>query len=363
MRFLDQAKVYVRSGDGGKGSVSFRREKFIEFGGPNGGNGGRGGNVIIECVQNMNTLVDYRYHTFFRAQAGGSGSGQCRTGTAGRDIVLRVPEGTQVFAEDSTTLLADLTEEGQRIVLLKGGNGGFGNAHFKSSTNRAPRNANPGQVGEEMWVWLRLKLIADVGLIGLPNAGKSTFLGAISRANPRIASYPFTTLYPNLGVIEKLDTTCIVADLPGLIEGASEGRGLGDRFLGHAERCRVLFHLIDGESEDIGEAYRTIRHEIETYDPIMRTKKEIVCLSKSDLLDPEFLAKQRSALEKAVKAHGRKLQKSQDYWEMPKIMTLSSHSGEGLSEAIDAILYTVQTPENVSYCPHQETVGQWHPLD
>jgi GTP-binding protein len=363
MRFLDQAKVYVRSGDGGQGSVSFRREKFIEFGGPNGGNGGRGGHIIIECVQHMNTLVDYRFHTFFRAQSGKAGSGQCRTGTTGRDSVLRVPQGTQIFAEDNTTLLADLTEDGQRLVLLKGGNGGFGNAHFKSSTNRTPRNANPGQSGEEMWIWLRLKLIADVGLIGLPNAGKSTFLGAISRANPRIASYPFTTLYPNLGVIEKLDITCIVADLPGLIEGASEGRGLGDRFLGHAERCPVLLHLVDGESEDIGSAYRTIRHEIETYDPIMCTKKEIVCLSKSDLLDPEMLTKQYSALEKAVRAHGRVVQKSHNHWEMPKIISFSSHSGEGLSKAIDAILHTVYTPQDVDYSPHQEVAGSWHPLD
>jgi GTP-binding protein len=363
MRFLDQAKVYIRSGDGGKGSVSFRREKFIEFGGPNGGNGGRGGDVIVECVRNMNTLVDYRYHTFFRAQSGGAGAGQCRTGSMGRDVILRVPEGTQIFAEDNTTLLADLTEVGQRIVLLKGGNGGFGNAHFKSSTNRTPRNANPGQSGEEMWVWLRLKLIADVGLIGLPNAGKSTFLSAISRANPRIANYPFTTLYPNLGVIEKLDTTCIVADLPGLIEGASEGRGLGDRFLGHAERCRLLLHLVDGESEDIGGAYRTIRREIEAYDPIMKTKKEIVCLSKSDLLDEKMRAQQCDSLVHAVQEHGQMLRDSGEHWEMPEVMVLSSHSGQGLPEAIDAILTHACIQDDRDEALRERGLGSWHPLD
>src|SRR6516164_5965390 len=265
MRFLDQAKVYIRSGDGGNGRLSFRREKFIEFGGPDGGDGGQGGNVWVECITNLNTLIDFRYQQHFKASNGKHGMGANRTGGAGDDAVLKVPPGTQVFAEDNETLLADLVEPGQRALIAAGGNGGFGNAHFKSSTNRAPRRVNPGQSGLELTLWLRLKLIADAGLIGLPNAGKSTFLAAVSAAKPKIAEYPFTTLHPNLGVIKTGGTDFVLADIPGLIEGAHEGAGIGDRFLGHVERCRVLLHLIDVTAPDVAEDYRTVRGELKAY--------------------------------------------------------------------------------------------------
>src|SRR5499427_8512665 len=255
MKFLDQAKVYIRSGNGGAGCVSFRREKFIEFGGPDGGDGGRGGDVIAQCVDGLNTLIDYRYQQHFKAKTGGHGMGKNRSGAAGADIVLKVPKGTQIFDEDNETLLADLTEIGDRAILAKGGNGGFGNAHFKTSTNRAPRRANPGLAGEERTIWLRLKLIADAGLVGLPNAGKSTFLASVSAAKPKIADYPFTTLHPHLGVVSVDDREFVLADIPGLIAGAHEGAGLGDRFLGHVERCRVLLHLVDGTCEHAGKAY------------------------------------------------------------------------------------------------------------
>src|ERR1051326_7952628 len=259
MKFLDEAKVYIRSGDGGNGCVAFRREKFIEHGGPSGGNGGRGGDVVAQAVDGLNTLIDYRYAQHFKAKAGVAGMGKDRHGANAPDIVLKVPVGTQIFDDDKETLLADLTEPGQRVVLLQGGNGGFGNAHFKSSTNRAPRNANPGQPGEERWIWLRLKPNSDAGLVGLPNAGKSTFLAATSAAKPKIADYPFTTLKPQLGVVQAHGEEFVVADLPGLIEGASEGAGLGDRFLGHVERCRVLLHLVDATAEDPIANYETIR--------------------------------------------------------------------------------------------------------
>ena len=262
MKFLDEAKVYVASGAGGNGCVSFRREKFIEFGGPNGGDGGKGGDVIVEAVTGLNTLIDYRYQQHFKAQRGGNGMGKDRAGANGKDVVLKVPVGTQVYEEDGETLLADLTEVGQRVTILRGGNGGFGNTHFKSSTNRAPRHANPGQPGEERTIRLRLKLIADAGLIGLPNAGKSTFLASVSAARPKIADYPFTTLHPQLGVVEIDGHEFVLADLPGLIEGAHEGTGLGDRFLGHTERCRVLLHLVDGTSKDAGASYNIVRAEL-----------------------------------------------------------------------------------------------------
>ena len=265
MQFLDQAKVYVRSGDGGNGCVSFRREKFIEFGGPDGGDGGKGGDVVLECVANLNTLLDYRYKQHFKAKKGGHGMGQNRTGAGGSDVVLKLPPGTQIFEEDGETLIADLTKPGDRVVLLRGGNGGFGNARFKSSTNQAPRRANPGQPGEEMTIWLRLKLIADAGLVGLPNAGKSTFLAAVSAAKPKIADYPFTTLHPNLGVVRVDGTDFVLADIPGLIEGAHEGAGIGDRFLGHVERCAVLLHLVDATLDDPAEAYGIIRGELEGF--------------------------------------------------------------------------------------------------
>jgi GTP-binding protein len=301
MKFLDQAKVYVRSGDGGAGAVSFLREKFVEFGGPNGGNGGRGGDVIIECVDGLNTLIDYRYQQHFKAKTGTHGMGKQRTGADGEDTILRVPVGTQVFEDDNETLIADMTEVGQRVVLLSGGNGGFGNAHFKTSANQAPRHANPGQVGVEKWVWLRLKLIADAGLVGLPNAGKSTFLAAVSAAKPKIAAYPFTTLHPNLGVVSIGERDFVLADIPGLIEGASEGAGIGDRFLGHVERCGVLVHLIDGTQDDVKQAYKTIRGELAAYDERLAEKPELVVLNKIDAIEPDDLKEKLKILKKVSK--------------------------------------------------------------
>src|SRR5438874_5736806 len=301
MKFLDEAKVYIRSGDGGNGCVAFRREKFIEFGGPSGGNGGRGGDVIIEVVDGLNTLIDYRYQQHFKAQKGTNGMGKDRHGANGKPIVLKVPVGTQIFDEDRETLIHDFTKLGEKFVLAEGGNGGFGNAHFKSSTNRAPRNANPGQVGQEMWIWLRLKLIADAGLIGLPNAGKSTFLASVTAAKPKIADYPFTTLHPGLGVVRSDGREFVLADIPGLIEGAHEGVGLGDRFLAHVERCRVLLHLIDGTGEDAGAAYKTVRAELKAYGHELAEKPEIVALNKADALTPEQIEQQTAGLRRAAK--------------------------------------------------------------
>ena len=258
MKFLDQAKIYLKAGDGGNGCIGFRREKFIEFGGPDGGDGGRGGDVVFEAARNLNTLIDFRYAQHFKAERGKDGGGANCTGRDGDDMIVRVPVGTEILSEDKEEVLADLSRDGDRIVLLKGGNGGFGNTHFKSSTNRAPEHANPGLAGPELWVWLRLKLIADVGLVGLPNAGKSTFLATVTRARPKIADYPFTTLHPNLGVAQVGDLEFIIADIPGLIEGAHEGAGLGDRFLGHVERCAALLHLVDGTQDDVAGAYKTV---------------------------------------------------------------------------------------------------------
>ncbi len=322
MKFLDQAKVYVRSGDGGAGAVSFLREKFVEFGGPNGGNGGRGGDVVVECVDGLNTLIDYRYQQHFKAKTGTHGMGKQRTGADGADVVLRVPVGTQIFEDDNETLIADMTEVGQRIVLLSGGNGGFGNAHFKTSSNQAPRHANPGQQGTEKWIWLRLKLIADAGLVGLPNAGKSTFLAAVSAAKPKIADYPFTTLHPNLGVVSIGERDFVLADIPGLIEGASEGAGIGDRFLGHVERCGVLIHLIDGTQDDVKLAYKTIRNELAAYDERLAEKPEIVVLNKIDAIDPDDLKEKVKVLKKASK---------QD------VLLVSGVTGKG----VDQVLYDV----------------------
>src|SRR5271163_932169 len=301
MKFLDEAKVYIRSGAGGNGCVSFRREKFIEYGGPNGGDGGNGGDVIAQAVDGLNTLIDYRYQQHYTAKNGGGGMGKDRHGANGPDAVLKVPVGTQIYEEDGVTLLADLTTVGQRAVLAHGGNGGFGNAHFKSSTNRAPRHANPGQPGTELTIRLRLKLIADAGIIGLPNAGKSTFLAAVSAAKPKIADYPFTTLHPQLGVVDADGREFVLADLPGLIEGAHEGIGLGDRFLGHVERCRVLLHLVDGTDGDAGEAYRTVRTELEAYEGQLADKIEIVALNKIDAVTPEQLKAQKDRLKRAAK--------------------------------------------------------------
>src|SRR5215475_7823417 len=306
MKFLDQAKIYVASGDGGAGCVSFRREKFIEFGGPDGGHGGRGGDIIIEAVPNLNTLIDYRYQQHFRAGRGNHGMGKDRSGATGKTLVLKVPVGTQVLDEDRETLLHDLTLAGEQIVLCRGGDGGYGNAHFKSSTNRAPRNYGPGFPGEERWIWLRLKLIADAGLIGLPNAGKSTLLAAVSRAKPKIADYPFTTLTPQLGVVRRGNREFVLADIPGLIEGAHEGAGLGDRFLGHVERCGVLIHLVDGTAEKLGEAYRTVRGELEAYGAGLSEKPEIVALNKVDALDAKEIERKGRALSRAMKKAGSK---------------------------------------------------------
>jgi GTP-binding protein len=300
MKFLDKAKIYIASGKGGDGCLSFRREKFIEFGGPDGGNGGKGGDVWIECVDNLNTLIDYRFQQHFKAQNGRPGMGRLRSGADGDDCVIKVPPGTQVLAEDQETLLADLSTPGERVRLIKGGNGGFGNAHFKSSTNQVPRRADPGGPGEQRWLWLRLKLIADAGLIGLPNAGKSTFLATVSRARPKVADYPFTTLHPNLGVVTIGDDAFVVADIPGLIEGAHLGSGLGTRFLGHVERCQVLLHLVDGTGDDVAAAYRTVRRELAAYGAGLDIKPEVVALNKTDALDPDLLAERRAALEAAA---------------------------------------------------------------
>jgi GTPase len=333
MKFLDEAKVYIASGAGGNGCVSFRREKFIEFGGPNGGDGGKGGDVVIEAVTGLNTLIDYRYQQHFKAQRGGNGMGKDRAGANGKDVVLKVPVGTQVYEEDGETLLADLTEVGQRVTIAEGGNGGFGNAHFKSSTNRAPRRANPGQPSEELTIRLRLKLIADAGLIGLPNAGKSTFLAAVSAAKPKIADYPFTTLHPQLGVVEVDGREFVLADLPGLIEGAHEGTGLGDRFLGHTERCRVLLHLIDGTSDDAGEAYKIVRGELEAYGQGLTDKPEIVALSKSDALTKDAIKTQAGKLKKACK-------------KTP--LVLSAQSGDGVQEVLRALLKIIDQARNAA---------------
>lgn len=296
MKFLDQARVFIKSGDGGNGCLSFRREKFIEFGGPDGGDGGRGGDVIVRAVDGLNTLIDYRFRQHLKAGKGRGGMGKGRTGASGSTAVLAVPAGTQILDEDNSTILADLTEPGQEVVIAEGGRGGFGNVHYKSSTNRAPRRADPGLLGQEMTIWLRLKLIADAGLVGLPNAGKSTFLSAVSRARPKIAGYPFTTLHPQLGVVFVRNEEFVLADIPGLIEGAHEGHGLGDRFLGHIERCRVLLHLVDGTLEDVVDAYETIRRELEGYGGGLEKKLEIIGLNKCDALTKDEAEKKASAL-------------------------------------------------------------------
>jgi GTPase len=301
MKFLDQAKVYIKSGAGGAGSLSFRREKFIEFGGPDGGDGGRGGDVVALCVDGLNTLIDYRYQQHFKAKTGMHGMGKNRAGGKGADAILKVPVGTQIFDAETEALFADLTEVGQSVRLASGGNGGFGNAHFKTATNQAPRRTNPGEPGEEREIILRLKLLADAGLVGLPNAGKSTFLASVSAARPKIADYPFTTLYPQLGVVACDGREFVLADIPGLIEGAHEGHGLGDRFLGHVERCSVLIHLVDAGCEHAGKAYKTVRHELESYEVDLTEKPEIVVLSKIDTVDADMLKTQVDRLRRAAK--------------------------------------------------------------
>jgi len=327
MKFLDEAKIFVKAGDGGDGCVSFRREKFIARGGPDGGNGGRGGRVIVECVNGLNTLIDFRYRQHFKGERGHHGMGKDRTGADGKDVVMQVPVGTQILAEDRETLIADMTETGQRVTLADGGSGGHGNAHFKSSINQAPRRANPGYLGEEQWLWLRLKLIADVGLVGLPNAGKSTFLAAVSQAKPKIADYPFTTIHPNLGVVVLDHESFVIADIPGLIEGASDGVGLGTRFLGHIERCRALLHLIDGTEEDIVSAYQTVRHELEKYGTQVAVKKEIVALNKCDALTPEDIEDKRAQLAAATDND---------------VVVISGVAGTGVRDLINQLFARVQ---------------------
>ena len=346
MKFLDQCKIYIRSGNGGGGAVSFRREKYIEYGGPDGGDGGRGGDVWIEAVDGLNTLIDYRYSQHFKAGTGIHGMGRNRHGAAGEDVVLKVPVGTEVLDEDRETLIVDLDRPGQRVLLAKGGNGGWGNDRFKGPINQAPYHANPGQDGEELWIWLRLKLIADVGLAGLPNAGKSTFLAAASAARPKIADYPFTTLAPNLGIVDlSPEERFVMADIPGLIEGASEGAGLGTRFLGHVERTAVLIHLVDCTQTDVAEAWRTVRRELEAYGAGLGDKSEILALSKVDALDPDTLQMQKEALEAAA---GR------------PVSLVSGVSGQGvrdlLREAWRQVLARRAEAKSAG-----ETAGDWRP--
>ncbi len=347
MHFLDQAKIFVRSGAGGPGAVSFRREKFIEYGGPDGGNGGKGGDIVFEAVAGLNTLIDFRYTQHFRAPRGKGGSGSNRTGAGGGDLVVKVPVGTQLLADDEErSLIADLTREGQRVVLLKGGLGGRGNASYKTSTNRAPRQHQTGEPGEELWIWLRLKLLADVGLLGLPNAGKSTFLNSVTNADAKVGDYPFTTLRPQLGVVRHKGREFVLADIPGLIEGAAEGAGIGDRFLGHVERTRLLLHLVDAAGDDPLEAWRIVRGELDGYGAGLADKPEIVALTKSDLLD----AKQRDKLVKAFAKHTK-----------ATIFPISAPLGEGLEPVLDAII------ERLGAAPEKQDVNapadrDWSPL-
>ncbi len=356
MKFLDQAKVYVRSGDGGAGAVSFRREKFIEFGGPDGGDGGRGGDVVAHCVDGLNTLIDYRYQQHFKAGTGMHGMGRNRAGGRAPDIVMKVPVGTQIFDEDNETLLADLTEVGQRYVIAKGGNGGFGNAHFTTSTNRAPRRANPGQVGIERTIWLRLKLIADAGLVGLPNAGKSTFLASVSAARPKIADYPFTTLHPGLGVVKIDDREFVLADIPGLIEGAHEGHGLGDRFLGHVERCRVLLHLVDATGDHAGTSYRIVRQELDAYGHGITEKPEIVALSKADAVDEETLKAQTERLKRAVRSYGPTLAPGE---KRRPLLMLSAATRLGVTEGLRAMAAEIAGEKAIEAA--ETEVAAWEP--
>ena len=340
MKFLDLAKVYIRSGGGGAGCVSFRREKFIEFGGPDGGDGGNGGSVWAEAVEGLNTLIDFRYQQHFFAKNGQPGMGNQKTGKSGDDIVLKVPVGTEILDEDEETVLADLVRVGQRVLLAKGGNGGFGNLFFKSSTNRAPARANPGQEGVERTIWLRLKLIADAGLVGLPNAGKSTFLAAVSNARPKIADYPFTTLVPNLGVVGVDGREFVMADIPGLIEGASEGRGLGTQFLAHVERCKVLLHLVDGTSSTVTKDYRTIVQELEAYAEALGDKPRVLALNKCDALDAKTISTRRRALEKASGG---------------PVHVISGAAGMGIQDVLRALYAEIQRAEP------QEERGTWQP--
>ena len=347
MHFLDQAKIFVRSGAGGAGAVSFRREKFVEFGGPDGGDGGKGGDVVFEAVPGLNTLIDFRYTQHFRAPRGKGGAGSNRTGAGGNDLVIKVPIGTQVLADDDErTLLADLTREGERVVLLQGGLGGRGNASYKTSTNRAPRQHQTGEAGEEMWVWLRLKLLADVGLVGLPNAGKSTFLNSVTNAGAKVGDYPFTTLRPQLGVVRHKGREFVIADIPGLIEGAAEGAGIGDRFLGHVERTRVLLHLVAGDADDPVDAWRVVRGELDEYGAGLGEKSEIVALTKADLLDEKQRTKMVKALEKATAA---------------KVYPVSAPLEEGMEPLLDAVIERLGTAAERPQTADVDE-GSWSPL-
>jgi GTPase len=345
MHFLDQAKIYIRSGAGGPGAVSFRREKFVEYGGPDGGDGGKGGDIVFEAVAGLNTLIDFRYTQHFKAPRGKGGAGRNQTGAGGRDLIIQVPVGTQVLSDDKEHVLADFTEAGQRIVLLKGGDGGRGNASYKSSTNRAPRQHGTGWPGEEAWVWLRLKLLADVGLVGLPNAGKSTFLNAVSNANAKVGDYPFTTLHPKLGAIRHKGRDFVLADIPGLIEGAAEGAGIGDRFLGHIERTRVLLHLIDANVEDVADAYRTVRGELDAYGAGLEDKAEIVCLNKIDTIDAELIEALSAELEAEC---GR------------RPLPVAGATGAGVEQVLDAVLASLGAAADAADAAEDE--GEWSPL-
>jgi GTP-binding protein len=343
MKFLDEVKIHVESGAGGPGAVAFRREKYLEFGGPDGGDGGRGGSVIGVCVEGLNTLIDFRFQQHFKAKRGGHGMGRERTGKSSPDVILRIPLGTEILAEDKKTLIHDMTRIGDRVILAKGGDGGFGNTHYKSATNQAPRRADPGWPGEAHWLWLRLKLIADVGLIGLPNAGKSTFLGVVSRARPKVADYPFTTLWPQLGVVGIDEQEYVIADLPGLIEGAHLGHGLGHRFLGHAERCGALLHLIDGMQEDVGDAYRTIRRELERYGHGLVEKPEIIVLTKADAVRPDDMKKKKATLRRRAKR---------------PVMAISAVAGTGLQPVLRALWPNVSAARAARATRNNEGLAQ-----
>ncbi|MEO1168710.1 MAG: GTPase ObgE [Pseudomonadota bacterium] len=346
MHFLDQAKIYIRSGAGGPGAVSFRREKYIEYGGPDGGDGGKGGDIVFEAVDGLNTLIDFRYAQHFKAPRGKGGAGKQQTGAGGKDLVIKVPVGTQILTEDKEVVIADFTKVGQRKTMLEGGIGGRGNLSYKSSTNRAPRQHQPGEPGEEMWVWLRLKLIADAGLLGLPNAGKSTFLNAVSNAKAKVGAYPFTTIHPKLGVVEHKGRDFVMADIPGLIEGAAEGAGIGDRFLGHVERCRVLLHLVDATGEDPVAAWRTVREELKEYGAGLADKPEIVALNKADLLDEELMDAIGGELAEATGG---------------TVLPLSGATGDGLEAVLDQVIEALGSPqpEEDANAEGEET---WSPL-
>ena len=346
MHFLDQAKIFIRSGTGGPGAVSFRREKYIEYGGPDGGNGGKGGDIVFEAVEGLNTLIDFRYTQHFKAERGHNGAGSNRTGAGGEDLIIKVPIGTQIISEDKEHILADFTEPGKRVVFLRGGDGGRGNASYKTSTNRAPRQHGMGWPGEEMWVWLRLKLLADAGLVGLPNAGKSTFINAVTNAKAKVGAYPFTTVRPQLGVVSHKGREFVIADIPGLIEGAAEGAGIGDRFLGHIERCRVILHLIDASGDEPVGAYKIVRKELAKYGADLTEKTEIIGLNKTDAIDPADLKKLATKLKQASKG---------------EVMLLSGATGDGIPEVLDRLTEAVGTAARIAKGDAEEESG-WSPL-